>query len=308
MDNLKAKPLPTDLSFDGLFAANSTYRYFKDAGDQPFLFEAHEYQSVNAWWLAECSMLVYVRDQAFVSQTLAAAGLPHTHFFENEATQSFVCHNENFAIVCFRGTEVGEIQDLVTDIDLPLTDNQGRGKVHQGFKKSLDLVWDCDEETGHQLLKHLHKLTADKPQLKVWFTGHSLGAALATLAADRYPHPQGLYTYGSPRVGDKAFARLFDTRCYRFVNNNDVVTMVPPEIGYQHVGLFKYIDDAGEIHDNPDYRTRLKSRVSGHIGHIGDVLHHWGKGELNVIPSDNLNDHAPIYYVVRIWNNHIGKP
>jgi len=305
MTDLQPKPLPTDLSFRGLFSPNTTYHYFKDAGIRPFLHTSNKYQSVNAWWLAEASLLVYVRDRAFISQALAQAGLPHCRFFENHCTQSFVAHNNCFAIVCFRGTEVSEVQDILTDLNLPLTDNHGQGQVHSGFKKALDIVWSQQECNDHHMLKYLNGISTANPGLKIWFTGHSLGGALATLAADRYPEAQGLYTFGSPRVGNEAFGANFKTNAYRFVNNNDIVTMVPPAIGYRHIGLLKYIDDDGHIHDNPNIWVRMKSRISGHLGHIEAVLNSWSHGDFYAIPVDYLNDHAPIYYVVRIWNNHI---
>ncbi|ATX79855.1 triacylglycerol lipase [Mariprofundus aestuarium] len=305
MGSLKAKPLPTDLSFHGLFAPNSTYHYFKDAESQSFRHNSNKFQSVNAWWLAECSLLAYVRDHAFVSQALASAGLPQTRFFENNGTQCFVAHNDNFAIVCFRGTEVGEVQDILTDLNLPLTNNDERGQVHSGFKNALDQVWNRGDCNSHNLLEHINTITEANSELKIWFTGHSLGAALATLAADRFPEAQGLYTFGSPRVGDREFAWKFETTAYRFVNNNDIVTMVPPAISYQHVGLLKYIDDTGHIHDNPTRWITMKSRITGHLGYLGEVLNSWSHGNLSAIPVDYLNDHAPIYYAVYIWNNHL---
>ena len=88
----------------------------------------------------------------------------------------------------------------------------------------------------------------------VFFTGHSLGGALATLAASRWNTvTTHLYTYGSPRVGGKKFIQSFLTRNrYRFRNNNDIVTRVPFEIfGYKHVsgegGNFIYFDIDGNV-------------------------------------------------------------
>ncbi|NWF39389.1 lipase family protein [Mariprofundus sp. NF] len=305
MNALVPKPLPTDRSFDGLFAANTTYDYFRDCDSHPFRYTSNSYQSVNGWWLAEASLLVYVRDRSFVAEKLKSAGLPHCHFFENRGTQSFVAHNENFAIICFRGTEVSEIEDIVTDLDLPLSAHDGRGLVHRGFKKALDLVWNMTDCDSHNMLNHLNTICSENSGLTLWFTGHSLGAALATLAAERSPKADGLYTFGSPRVGDHDFADNYTTATYRFVNNNDIVTMVPPAISYRHIGQLKYIDDAGLIHDNPNCWLQMKNRITGHVGHLGDLFNSWSHGDLDAIPSDYLNDHAPIYYVVRIWNSYI---
>ena len=78
------------------------------------------------------------------------------------------------------------------------------GNVHRGFKAALLEVWTDLENYVSNL---------QKDNLKIWITGHSLGAALATLAADRYGNVQGLYTYGSPRVGDQDFKKdLFDNQ------------------------------------------------------------------------------------------------
>lgn len=174
------------------------------------------------------------------------------------------------------------------------------GKVHSGFKIALNQVW-------NDLEKYLRTIRSkSSSKQNVWFTGHSLGAALAILAADRYGDVQGVYTYGSPRVGDNQFALDYFANTYRIVNNNDLVTMIPPPIlGYRHVGALKYIDRKGHIHDNQNKWTQRKDRFQGHFSHLTNALGHWKSGAFDAIPNDNLNDHGPIYYVVKIWNNYV---
>lgn len=89
--------------------------------------------------------------------------------------------------------------------------------------------------------------------------GHSLGGALATLTAlglqQRGVVPAGVFTFGSPRVGQASFTDLYDASgltpvTYRIVNERDPVTKVPPESGlsklgnYRHVGQPWVCDDA----------------------------------------------------------------
>jgi hypothetical protein len=77
----------------------------------------------------------------------------------------------------------------------------------------------------------------------VIFTGHSLGASLATLGAVDAQYNFGDYYHfacvpiSSPKVGNKAFSKSFNKRIpctYRLVYGRDVVTKIPP-IGYKHV-------------------------------------------------------------------------
>src|SRR2546427_14734 len=86
------------------------------------------------------------------------------------------------------------------------------------------------------------------------FSAAGLGAALATLAAnlcsDQPNHLglKGLYTYGSPRVGDQAFGKRIPSKVWRFRNNSDIVTHVPIGIVFRHVGALEFIDGAGHAH------------------------------------------------------------
>ena len=293
------KAMPTDLSFDSLFAPNTRYAYFARASAHPFRADASRFRMVNAWWLAEASMLVYVRDQSFVGMQLASAGFGHVRFFERNGTQGFIAGNDACAIVCFRGTEIHEPQDIITDLRCWQVQSSGGGRVHAGFEAALDAVWD-------DMAAHLQAIRQQAgKRLKVWFTGHSLGAALATLAADRHGDAQGVYTFGSPRVGNADFRKSYTASTFRFVHNNDIVPMVPPPLHYQHVGQLKYIDSSGRIHDNPGTWYQLKNRLAGHFLYLSDVLEHWTDGAFDAIPTDYLSDHAPIYYVTHIWNDYI---
>ena len=297
----KLKSLPTSQSFEALFAPDKEYNYFDQIAQHPFRYNSNKFQLVNAWWMAEASMLVYVREHDFVSEMLNRIEFDNVVFFEESAkgTQAFVASNSNFAVVCFRGTEIEERADIITDLKFLQTRALGGGRVHRGFESALDQVWSS-------LKNHLDTLTQTHgSNLKLWFTGHSLGAALATLAADRYSRVQGVYTYGSPRVGDKAFGHDYNVNTFRFVNNNDIVSMVPPPIIYHHVGALKYIDSNGHIHDNPNQWKLIKSGIEGHLNHLGDLSQNWSDRAFDDIPLDNLVDHAPIYYVTRIWNNYV---
>lgn len=300
MPDLNPKQLPTDLSFKALFCANDRYDYFADAASQPFQFAADTYQSVNAWWLAEASLLAYVQQHDFVRHKLADAGLPYCEFFEHEksGTQAFVAHNSDFVIVCFRGTEMDR-RDILTDLKIRLVNNSYGGKVHQGFKQALDSVW----EDMYDYLDIITDFGSSK--IKVWFTGHSLGGALATLAAARYAKPQGIYTMASPRCGDKQFCNLVPKNHWRFVHNNDVVCMLPPAIAYRHAGHLVHIDDQGHVLQKTGFWKRLSTMLRGHYRHMGTIYNCWKQGDFSAVPLDNIADHAPIYYVVHIWNSHI---
>jgi len=186
-----------------------------------------------------------------------------------------------------------------------LVDSGRDGSVHSGFKEALKEVWDpqgrADEDKA--LKPYLDTISnTDGRRRSVWFTGHSLGGALATLAADQYGSGAELYTFGSPRVGDRTFADHFRVNAYRFVNNDDVVTKVPLPGSYRHVGQMKYIDSEGVILDNPSLWVRLKAnfrRVVRNTFNLGLLRLR------RVLPENALIDHAPIYYAIHVWNNRV---
>lgn len=285
---------------------NLGYQYFADAAAHPFDFQTAEFRLLTAWYLAEASFLAYL-DEATARQKIEAqgnpAGLTEFTFLNGGGTQAFVANNANFAIVSFRGTEVPQfdasnwissLRDILQDVRFfPAPWEQG-GHVHSGFKAALENVWES-------LSQHLQQRRATHPGLRIWFTGHSMGAVLAVLAATRYNQAgeqvMGVYTYGCPFVGDEEFVRRYPlaTRTFHFVNNNDGVAGLPKV--YQNVGQLKYITSQGEILDHIGRPAPFADSVRG----IAATLLAGGG-----VP-DNLADHAPINYATHIWNAYVNQ-
>ena len=278
--------LSRDASFGALFGANPGYPYFEGGDQRPFCPEAPGYAPENAWWLAELSLLAYLRDRDLMDACLRRAGITGLRVFESGRThtQCLVAMNAAMVWVVFRGTEVDSLRDLLTDVDL-IWSRDPAGRVHRGFKRALDSVW-----SG--LSAHLETL-APRP---IWLTGHSLGGALATLAAHHLgARAAGLYTYGCPRVGDQAFARGVHCPAWRVVNSNDIVPRLPP-VPYRPVGRLCYLDRHGRLHRDAPASLRLDDRWRGHWRHAGAVLKRWRAGDWRVVFNDELYDHAPIHY------------
>jgi len=98
------------------------------------------------------------------------------------------------------------------------------------------------------------------PYPKVIVTGHSLGGAIATLAAAELAksgYNVDLITFGSPRVGNNLFAEyvndLVSSSNYRVTYKNDVVTVNPPQArAYWHVGTEIHYTDVNTMFELPN--------------------------------------------------------
>lgn len=189
------------------------------------------------------------------------------------------------AVVAFRGTDADDPTDIGTDADAVLKPWTPRGLVHAGFSNALDSV-------RSQLDAAIQSIG-----LPALFTGHSLGAALATLSASRYRATLRrvlLYTYGAPLVGNSDFVATLDgVPVFRFRYCCDVVTRVPPEaLDYRHVGPPHYIDRDGNISIDPSKVSIDEDRIAAEIIYTENCA--WKPGNVGV---RDLADHAPINYV-----------
>ena len=198
-------------------------------------------KEVNSWSnftiMAKASMYAYKDLNSFQKEFD-----PEAVLFDKDGTQVYCWLDNNIACVAFRGTEPTQWSDIKADLKIRKV-KCPTGFVHRGFRDALNEVWD-----------DVSKWLREQKREDVFFTGHSLGGALATLAASRWNTiTTHLYTYGSPRVGGRKFVKSFlSSNRYRFRNNNDIVTRVPFEIlGYKHVsgdgGKFIYFDVNGNV-------------------------------------------------------------
>ena len=320
------KPIPP-AKYHNIRPPNDNYTYFEDRQNHAFLPLATSFERVNAGWMADFAMLAY-GNKPFIQKKLDDSGLTADGFvmeyFSRDTTQCFVAHNNNFVVVSMRGTEIdnfwGAFTDWLRNLELkPVPDDSG-GLVHEGFIKDMAAVW--NDRNGVQGLKsYLQPLLAGGTRT-LWITGHSLGAGLATLAAERAVRDsgfdvRGVYTYGSPRVGDIQFKQNYEARglaakTYRVLYDVDVVQKIPPGAAYTHVGQLEFIDADGHLHTNvPNLTTGESGFPEPTAAQQWAVRLYRVLGQGSALVADIFGltipapfaDHAPIYYASYLWNN-----
>lgn len=273
---------------------DTAYRHFEDSFANPFQPNPGDFPRVNAWWLGEAALLAYW-NPADAIPVFEAAGF-QCEFISAEGTDCYVVAQADFVVAAFRGTQPDEWKDVIADANIALVPWR-TGLVHLGFKQAFDVI-------RPRLDAILARLT---PGRTLWFCGHSLGAALATLAADHYAGTRGVCTLGSPRVGDPVFARAFDAklsgRSLRYVNGNDVVTHVPPPIGYAHVDRRRFVAPDGLVSSGAPAIAHFFQDLIGQPGTLLEVIDALARGTLASAPKFLL-DHMPKAYAVWMWNDH----
>jgi len=217
--------------------------------------------------MLELSRLAY-RTESAATAGIDALALGDAAFFSGGGTQALACGDDTRRFVAFRGTEE-DPRDWITDSRFGPRPGELGGSVHSGFHDALDLVWP--------------DVTADiagAATRQVWVTGHSLGAALAVLAAARMVEagrkPAGVMTFGQPRTGKSDFRSAYDAELlevtFRVVNHIDLVTRVPLLVqGYRHVGRMVYIDGDGRIHEDASPWHVARDDVRFRLTHFGRI-------------------------------------
>ncbi len=260
--------------------------YAYDPTRTPFEPQAQSYNANNALCLAAASNLAY-EDSPTIEPVVEQWGFDKYRFVEAKDTQGFVCGSANLLLIVFRGTEPEKLKDWFTDINIKLVPGPA-GEVHKGFWEAITAAWP-------QIQQALTEYRTD--QQPIWISGHSLGAALALLAAARLQLQekmpvQGLYDFGQPRAGNYSFAKAFDQafepRATRFVNNNDIVPHVPiptPVLRYWHTNRLIYIDAEGNLNPDMPYWKRMRDGFKGATQDLGKP------------GPDALKDHAMDNYI-----------
>lgn len=186
---------------------------------------------------ANLSSLVYRNFDEKLSKRLNKI-FPYVMYFDKSGTQAIVAHDKERIVIIFRGTQPTQMADVSADLKTwPKRSEEVQGLVHTGFASALDYVWKDLEPFVDECVKR-HDIK------QVLFTGHSLGGALAVVAAARSKYVGEVYTYGQPRVGNRKYSKQVKSKVYRFVNNNDIVPRIPPPLVFRHQGTkYQIVDD-----------------------------------------------------------------
>jgi hypothetical protein len=196
--------------------------------------------SVTSWTCPTCKQ-----------GSLANFKLTHKFFDANTNTFGYAglapAAGENIIVFSFRGATPSAGRNWITDLNAQRMPYPGlRGAtVHKGFYNAYLSI-------ARQVNLAAKSLLANCQGCHIYVTGHSLGGAIATLAAaDLFSLTPDLtvYTFGSPRVGDLAFASYFDKivpDTFRIVNEKDLVPHIPQRfLGFRHVSREIWYHGAG---------------------------------------------------------------
>jgi len=178
-----------------------------------------------------------------------SAGFVPTYVLDDKDTntQGYVGYksSDSTIFVVYRGST--DIGDWVNNLNAILTDYPKCSgcSVHKGF-------YNAEQGIISKMLTEVKSLKAKFPSYTVVVTGHSLGAAVATLTAldflDAGITPLRMFHFGSPRVGNTAFANYASAKIVdrnRNTHHKDMVPHCPMHERFTHISGEWYEDDSG---------------------------------------------------------------
>lgn len=240
----------------------------------------------NATLLAQLCQASYLSDPSDHS-SFESLSLDYLDTFSHGSTFGFLATGKAHIALTFRGTDSTE--ELVRSMDYSQSDGFG-GKVHREFGLTLF-------EVLPQIKSLLERRYHDQ---HIWVTGHSLGGALATLAAKliiKATPNTTVFTFGQPRVGDPLFAESYGPKHYRFVTEKDVVPKVPLRgifTRYRHVGQEIILGETQHRLGEGDTRLlddRFLQLLAGQVG-LSEIA-------LEEFISDGIREHQLATYISR---------
>lgn len=299
-----------DSSWQALSKPGEATEYFDLQTNTPLQCGVTGFNISNACWLAEISRLTYQPDfHINKKNNLRRFKYEEIGFINKAETSTHVSllkvkgiNSEGYPqpclVVAFRGTD--DLVDWNNNIKSMQTPFNECGLVHAGFNITYQSI-------KEELFFYLEDLS-----LPLFVTGHSLGAALATLltaeVVDR-PNFDSCYNFGSPRVGNATFANTLNNKpIYRVINNSDIITTVPisiPNISYQHCGTTQLLNNMGILIEGlseEDILSYQKNKMLSLKDYALQEIFSTNimniKGKLPPV----LADHAPINYVLALEN------
>mgnify|MGYP001095555336 CR=1 FL=1 len=254
--------------------------YYQDAGVEAVYLSGAAYcgKSLQTWSCTPCKS---------ASKTANIQSNAVRVFNSSLATYGYVAYDskKDRIIVAFRGTT--NLQNWITNLKTARTQFLNTGtSVHIGFNSAYMSVRD-------KVLASVNEFLGAHRSARIMVVGHSLGGALATLCAVDIALTKGIkniesYTFGSPRVGNQAFADLYKNKIpsgFRVVHWRDIVPSVPPGwFGFNHVqqevfynsdsSSFELCDGECSIFASsiPDHLSYINIPISGMCGDAASMV------------------------------------
>lgn len=189
--------------------------------------------------------------------------------------------NKNFLVIAFRGTEFNEMKDILTDGKFKnyRTNDDSRLALHNlptghaGFRRG---IMELINETA--IFEKMDKLIASLPagvsKLPIYLTGHSMGAAYASmftgcLFQDKNYNFKGAYNFAPPLAIDCEEANSIRNACgsliYDIVNYKDYVARAGSYCrrNYSHIGKFYRISDLYTLYQEDEHYVRFTRKEYG---------------------------------------------
>ncbi|EFH46637.1 lipase class 3 family protein [Arabidopsis lyrata subsp. lyrata] len=214
----------------------------------------------------EMKTLFSSAESAMEAWAMLATALGHPSFIKSE-----------FEKLCFLENDITDTQVAIwrdTRRKRVVIAFRGTEQVHSGFLSAYDSVRIRIISLLKMAIGYIDDVAECEDKWHVYVTGHSLGGALATLLALELSSSQlakrgaitvTMYNFGSPRVGNKQFAEIYNQKVkdsWRVVNHRDIIPTVPRLMGYCHVAHPVYLS-AGDVEDIEFQKDGYNAEVIG---------------------------------------------
>lgn len=264
---------------------------FTKAGDVTYLRGPSEYEVTGSFdwdmgntcvWL---SAAAYCPTNTYMTRTFKSytSGFVATQVIDEKSSdvQGYIGYlpSKKSIFVVFRGST--SIKDWANNLDAILTNYSycSKCEVHKGFYKAQQSVIS-------QVISGVSSLQAKFPDYKVVVSGHSLGAAMATLTSldlvQKGVVPANklkLFDFGSPRVGNSEFAKWASSALpdrHRVTHYKDMVVHVPMHERFMHLSGEWYEDNDKSVRECSGYEDKNCS-YQWHITSIDDHMNYLGQ-------------------------------
>lgn len=192
---------------------------------------------------------------------------------------AIVMTHEDRVFVAFRGTRFCVLRDWAANVNI-LPIKRPWGRAHRGFVKATESLWPQISNTISE---------ASKAGKSIYFTGHSLGGAMAVISALKTAHEMGcqvagIVTFGQPPLSSCAMLKSLKSPSIlhysRFVNSVDIVSM-GPFVPYWHGGTHFFFDADNQMHQQLPWRRYVgkyfsaASKFGGRFTFLSQVRKHF---------------------------------